>query len=121
MIVKIKSYFLKDNVNPDVLTNYGFITLNDGDSYWKYDLLKNGFEIAFYKDTRRFSYFNFAKSARAKKVKKYILDLIQDDLVEIKNNYEWWAFIGRWQNYSAGKIKRIKDKLEKLNKGVSNE
>ena len=121
MIVKIKSYFLKDNVNLDVLTNYGFITLNDGDSYWKYDLLKNGFEIAFYKDTRRFSYFNFAKSARAKKVKKYILDLIQDDLVEIKNNYEWWAFIGRWQNYSAGKIKRIKDKLEKLNKGVSNE
>jgi hypothetical protein len=121
MIVKIKSYFLKDNVNPDVLTNYGFITLNDGDSYWKYDLLKNGFEITFYKDTRRFSYFNFAKSARAKKVKKYILDLINNDLVEIKNNYEWWAFIGRWQNYSADKIKRIKDKLEKLNKGVSNE
>ena len=121
MIVKIKSYFLKDNVNPSILADYGFTTLNDGKSYWKYDLLKDGVQIVFYKDTRRFVYSNFSKSARAKKVKKHILDLINNDLVEIKKNYEWWAFIGRWQNYSDDKLERIQDKLEKLNKGVENE
>lgn len=118
MIVKIKNYFLKDDVNPDILVNYGFITLNDGESYWKYNLLKDGFEIVFYKDTRRLIYYNGYKSAIAKKVRKYILDLIQDDLVKIKTNYEWWAIIGRVRNYSIDKRKHIENKIIKLNNEV---
>ena len=43
-------------------------------------------------------------------------DLIEEDLVEIKYNYEWWALIGRWQNYSNKKRAKINAEIEKREK-----
>lgn len=115
MIVKMKSYYLKKNVDPKELEKYGFKRF--GDNYCK--VLKGwGRDVRYYNDTRRIVYVNYPwKDARGRKVKNYINDLIEEQLIELKINYEWWAIIGTWQNYSQKKRNRIEAKLEKLNKG----
>jgi len=115
MIVKMKSYFLKENVPYKKLEEFGF--KNSGNGNYCKDAEWYAW-ICCYKDTRRFVYADIPyKNAKVKKVKKYIARLIDHELVEIKTNYEWWAIIGRWQNYSQKKKDRIQDKLDKLNKG----
>lgn len=115
MIVKMKSYYLKKNAEPKELEKYGFKRF--GNNYSK-DLICSTCDIRYYDDTRRIVFVDYPwKDARGRKVKDYINDLIKDQLIELKINYEWWAIIGKWQNYSQKKKDRIKTKLEKLNKG----
>lgn len=115
MIVKVKSYYLKNDINPTELIKYGFVQF--GNNYSK-DLICSTCDIRYYDDTRRIVFIDYPwKDARGRKVKHYINDLIKDGLVELKINYEWWAIIGRWQNYSQKKKDRIQAKLDKLNKG----
>ena len=57
---------------------------------------------------------NFKKDARGKKVKDYLNELVEDGIVELRTNYEWWAIIGRWQDYPQKKKDRIQAKLDKL-------
>ena len=105
MIVKIKSYYLKKDVNPTELVKYGFEKCGDNYSKALKDL---GCDIRYYNDTRRIVFVEYPwKESRGKKVKKYIKDLIDAELVELKTNYEWWAIIGRWQNYSQKKKDHI--------------
>lgn len=115
MIVKMKSYYLKKDIKPEELIKYGFVQL--GNNYSK-DLICSTVDIRYYNDTRRIVFVDYPwKDARGRKVKDYINDLIKDGLVELKINYEWWAIIGRWQNYSQKKKDRIQAKLDKLNRG----
>ena len=101
MIVKMKSYYLKKDVNPKKLIEYGFVQFEN--NYSK-GLIHLGCDIRYYNDTRRIVFIDYPwKDARARKVKDYINDLIKEGLVELKINYEWWAIIGRWQNYSQKK------------------
>lgn len=118
MIVKIKSYFLKENIPYEKLEEFGFKDSGNGnyckDAEWYA-------WICCYKDTRRFSYVDIPyKNAKTRKVKKFILRLIDEELVEIKTNYEWHSIIGRWQNYPDEKIERIQNKLDQLNKQNKN-
>lgn len=118
MIVKMKSYYLKKDVNPTELIKYGFISI--GNNYSK-DLNRLGCDIRYYDDTRRIVFVDYPwKEARGCKVKRYINDLITAGLVELKINYEWWAIIGKWQNYSQKKKDRIQMKLNRLNEGENN-
>ena len=114
MIVKTKCYFLKKDVNPEILTKYGFETFNDGESYWLKEI-PSYFGIAYYNDTRRFVDY-FRRSGRIKYTKPFIEDLIKDGLVEKGYYYMWYAIIGRWQNYSQSKLERIYKRVERLNK-----
>ena len=115
MIVKMKSYYLKKNIEPKELEHYGFEKC--GDNYSK-SLKDLGCDIRYYNDTRRIVYIDYPwKDGRGRKVKDYINELIKDGLVELKINYEWWAIIGKWQNYSQKKKDRIQAKLDRLNKG----
>lgn len=115
MIVKIKSYYLKKNVEPKQLEQYGFEKC--GDNYNK--LLEDlSCDIRYYNDTRRIVYIDYPwKDGRSRAVKRHIKCLINDGLVELKINYEWWAIIGSWKNYSQKKKDRIQAKLDRLNKG----
>ena len=114
MIVKIKSYYLKKNVNPKKLIKYGFEKF--GSNYSK-DLICKTADIRYYNDTRRIVFIDYPwKDSRGRKVKDYINDLIKDGLVELKINYEWWAIIGSYRNYSLKKKERIQAKLDRLNK-----
>lgn len=115
MIVKIKSYYLKQNINPKELIKYGFVQF--GNNYSK-DLICSTVDIRYYNDTRRIVFVDYPwKDSRGRKVKDYINDLIKDGLVELKINYEWLAIIGSWHNYSQKKKDRIQAKLDRLNKG----
>ena len=114
MYVKLKSYYLKKDIDPEILTNYGF--RKTGDNYTK-DITEF-IDIRFYHDTRRIVFVDYPyKNASYRKVRKYIQDLINSYLVEIKTNYEWWVLIGRYQNYSERKRNRIEAKLNELNGG----
>lgn len=114
MIVKMKSYYLKKNIEPKELERYGFSKY--GDNYSK-ETKKLDWDIRYYNNTRRIVYASyFWKDGRGRKVKRYIGDLIKAGLVELKINYEWWAFIGRWQSYSQKKQVHIQKKLDRLNK-----
>ena len=115
MYKKIISYYLKKDVDPQRLEEHQFVKI--GDNYRRNIDKDDGSDICCYYDSRRFVYVDYPwKDARKNKVQKYIIDLINDNLVEEKINYEWWSYIGRWQNYSEKKQKRIFDKLERLNK-----
>lgn len=115
MIVRMKSYYLKKNVEPKELEHYGFRKCGDNYSRASKKLV---WDIRYYNDTRRIVHIGLPyKESRARKIKCYISDLIKAGLVELKTNYEWWTIIGKWQNYSQKKIDRIKMKLDKLNKG----
>ncbi len=115
MIKRMKSYYLKKDINPEELVKYGFEKC--GDNYSK-GLKGLARDIRYYDNTRRIVFVDYPwKEARGRKVKDYINDLIKDGLVELRINYEWWAIIGRWQNYSQKKKDRIQAKLDKLNKG----
>ena len=116
MIVKIKSYFLKDGIDPSALIRYGYEKC--GDNYNK-ELVESYFSksIRCYGNTRRFAYVDYpVRDARSRKVKKYIADLIEDGIVELRTNYEWWQFIGSVRNLSEKKRDMIEAKLNKLNK-----
>ncbi len=118
MIVKMKSYYLKKDIKPEELIKYGFAQCGDNYSKALKDL---GCDVRYYNDTRRIVYVDYPwKDGRGRKVKDYINDLIKDGLVELKINYEWWAIIGRWQNYSQKKKDRIQMKLNRLNEGENN-
>ena len=115
MIIKMKSYYLKKDIKPEELVKYGFEKC--GDNYRKKvdDFAR---DICYYHGTRRIVFVDYPwKEGRGRKVKHYINDLIKDELVELKINYEWWAIIGRWQNYSSKKKAKIQAKLDKLNEG----
>lgn len=115
MIVKIKSYFLKDGIDPSALARYGYEKC--GDNYDK-ELVEFYFSksIRCYGNTKRFSYVDYpVRDARSRKVKKYIADLIRDGIVELRINYEWWQIIGNYHNLPEKKLEKIKAKLEKLN------
>lgn len=115
MIVKMKSYYLKKNIEPKELEHYGFEKC--GDNYSK-KVEGLACDIRYYHDTRRIVYVDYPwKEGRDRKVKHHINDLIKAELVELKVNYEWWAIIGKWQNYSQKKKDRIQTKLDRLNKG----
>lgn len=113
MIIKKNCVFLKKGVNPEELTKFGFKTWNEGASYFsevvgKFDVLR------WYANTRRFV-LEFPLCTSARIVKRYMGDLFQREIVEIKPTYEWVAIIGRWQNYPNSKKARIEEKLNKLN------
>lgn len=114
MYIKTKCCFLKEDIDPKVLKKYGFNTSNKGKSYSK-DIEgdKLGF-IMWYKDTRRFVY-KYPKRTSYKFLRKYLVRLIQDGLVEVKPMYEWLAIVGRWQDYSLEKKALIEAKLEEKN------
>ena len=120
MIVKIKCCFLKKDIDSKELEKYGFFTLNDGKSYWKdYGNVEDDkwFQIGWYAETRRFVY-KYPKMTSYRFLKKHIKDLLNAGIVEVKPMYEWWAIIGRWQDYSDEKLERIENKIIKLNKKV---
>lgn len=112
MIIKTKCCLLKKGINPSILEQYGFETVNDGHSYWRD--IEDFCRIGWYHDTRRFVY-KYPRRVKAKKVSKYIKDLLDAGLVEIKYFYEYLVIFGRWQNFSDKKLARINDKLDKLN------
>ena len=114
MIIKTKCYRLKDDVDIKELEKYGFKPNMVG-SYmrtidgWRY--------VIYYNDTKRFVIRDYPnRIGNAKKVSKFIKDLIEDELVYKVNFYYWLAIIGRYQNYSDKKLDRIEKKLNKLNK-----
>lgn len=113
MVIKNKCYFLKKDVNPEILAKYGFATYNNGESYWLEEI-PSYFGIVYYNNTRRFVDY-FHGSGRIKYTKPFIEDLIKDGLVEIKHYYMWYAIIGRWQNYSQKKKDKIYNKIITLN------
>lgn len=116
MIIKMKSYYLKKDISPEELVKYGFEKCGDNYSK-KVDGLAR--DIRYYHDTRRIVYVDYPwKDGRSRVVKKHIEHLINDCLVELKINYEWWAIIGNWHYYSQKKKDRIQAKLDKLNKEV---
>ena len=119
MFVKMKCYRLKKDVDVKTLEEYDF----KKNSFGNYTRTINGEDyIIYYADTKRFVLRIFiAREGRARKVGKYIKDLINHDLVEKVTFWEWWTFIGRWQNYPDEKIQRIEDKLDKLNKQYEND
>lgn len=113
MIIKTKCVFLKKGVDPKILEEYGFRTLNDGESYCA-DVTGRFINLMWYAETRRFV-LKYPKVASARIIKRYIGDLFQKDIVEIKPFYECLCLIGRWQNWSYEKQERIEQKLIKLN------
>ena len=116
MYVKIKSYYLKENVDKKILSELGF---NIVGANMIRDIPDKDFYTIIYYNTKRVAIKKYPwVETRSRKVKKYILDLIEKDLVEEKVNYEWWAIIGSYRNYSDKKMERIKNKLNKLNKKV---
>ena len=119
MIIKTKCVFLKKGVNPKTLEEYGFRTLNEGQSYYV-DLTGRFINLMWYANTRRFV-LKYPKVTSARIVKRYIGDLFQKDLVEIKPCYECLCIIGRWHNWSDEKRERIEQKLIKLNGMEENE
>lgn len=113
MIIKTKCVFLKKGVNPKILEEYGFRTLNEGRSYYS-DVATKFDCMMWYADTRRFV-LKYPKVTSARIVKRYIGALFQKELVEIKPFYECLCLIGRWQNWSDEKRERTEQKLIKLN------
>ena len=113
MYVKIKCYRLREGIPVSDLEDYGF-ELNAVGNYTR---TVNGVDyIIYYTDTKRFVFRpGMWKEINAKKVAKYIQDLILDDLVEKVKFYEWWTIIGRWQDYPQEKIDKIEKKLNELN------
>ena len=111
MYVKLKCCFLKKEIDPRILEGYGFKTLNEGKSYWL--PLGNFKEMGWYADTRRFV-IKYPKTTWYKKTQKHLKPLIANGLVEIRPTYEYWVFIGRWQNFSEKKLQRIENKIKKL-------
>ncbi len=114
MIIKIKCYRLKDDVDIKELEKYDFKPNSVGNytrtiDGWKY--------VIYYNDTKRFVIRNYPdRIGRASKVSKFIKDLIDDDLVYKVDFYYWLAIIGSYKNYSDKKLDRIEKKLNKLNK-----
>lgn len=112
MIIKIKSWTLRKGFQPEDLEKYGF----EGNSCGNYTRDVNGLDyVIYYRETQRFVLRTFWREGCSRKVGKYIADLRLFDLVEKKPFYEWWAIVGRWQNYSDRKLERIEEKLDKLN------
>lgn len=119
MIKKIKCYRLKKDIDVNSLEQYGFVK-NSVDNYVR---TINGVDyVIYYTNTKRFVLrIVVSREGRARKVGKYIRDLINNDLVEKVNFYEWWAYIGRWQDYPISKMQRIEEKLKRLNKESKDE
>lgn len=109
MYVKIKSYFLKPQVCPEELKRRNF------GEYFTRDI-DNVSWVVYYKETGRLAVRRVVRETAARKVRKYITDLIEDGLVEIRPIWEWWAIIGRWQNYDDDKKAKIEAELNKRNK-----
>lgn len=120
MFVKMKCYRLKKEKDVDkYLEERGFKKNAVGNYTRNVDGLNY---VIYYTDTQRFVFRGCGwREGRARKVKKYIKDLILFESVEKVTFYEWWAYIGRWQNYSDEKIERIEKKLEELNRRANNE
>ena len=115
MIVKIKSYFLKKDLDASILEKFGFEQF--GDNYSR-NIDEYG-DIRFYGNSRRFSIVDYPwRCSKKNVVKKHIKDLIEANLVEAKSNYEWHTIIGSYRNYPKSKLDKISDKLDKLNKKV---
>ena len=115
MIIKTKCCFLKENIEPQILEDYGFATSNNGETYYLEIPKKDYTDLLFwYKETRRFVY-KYPKRENVRFVEKYVRKLIIDGLVEIKPVYEWLAIIGDYRNYSDKKKRKIEEKLNKLN------
>ena len=114
MIIKQKSVFLKEGIDPKILTEFGFVTFN-GESYELGSIGASA--LVWYPNTRRFVYrtASWFKDGNAKKTKKMLGPLFEKGLVEIKPYYYWLAIIGRWQDYPPEKWERIEAKLDKLN------
>lgn len=115
MYVKIKCYRLKEGIPVSDLEDYDF-KLNAAKNYVRtidgvdYDY------IIYYTDTKRFVFrICVWRESRAKKIAKYIQDLILDDLVEKVIFWEWLTIIGRWQDYPQNKIEKIEKRLNELN------
>ena len=113
MIIKTKCVFLKKGVDPKILEEYGFTTLNEGKSYCV-DVAGRFDVLMWYADTRRFV-LKYPKVTSARIIKRYIGDLFQKGIFEIKPFYSYLCIIGRWQNWSYEKLERIEQKLRKLN------
>jgi len=113
MYVKIKCYRLREGIPVSDLEDYGFSKNLAGN----YTRTVNGVDyVIYYTDTKRFVFRPCVwRVAKARKVAKYIQDLICDDLVEKVNFYEWLAIIGRWQDYPQEKIDKIEKRLNELN------
>jgi len=118
MYVKIKSYRLKKEVAVEELEKYGF-EKNSSDNWTR---TINGVDyVIYYADTKRFVLRIFlAREGRAKKVGKYIQDLICCDLVEKVNFYYWLCIFGSYKNYSDEKTAKIEKRLEELNNHYEN-
>lgn len=112
MIVCRKAYFLKDDIDAKELGKFGFETLNNGGSYhkdldskWLFDRISWYEESRIFKRKTSFSYWTI-------KVRKYIKDLIDAGLVYQKKYYYYIAWDSR--KWSDKKIKRVEDKINKL-------
>lgn len=85
MIFIEKSCYLKAGIDSEVLRKYGFMSYNNGKSYW-FDLVKEiGKSIAYYDETRRFVIrYPGYRDGKYRHVLKYIKILKQKDLIEIR-------------------------------------
>lgn len=114
MYITIKCLYLKSDIDPKVLEQYGFVTLNGGASYWL-ELDVNEFEfIAWYAETRRFV-FKYPKRTNARYVKKVVRKYLKEfsDLLEttcVRPTVEWLNILGSWHDYSDEKKERIEQK-----------
>lgn len=110
MIIKRKAYFLKKDIDIEKLKDFGFYTYNE-QSYWR-DTTRKFRGVVCYKENRiiklKYSKYNWSVSTR-----KFIEDLIKNNMVEKKNYYYWFGWNSR--NYSDKKMKRIEQKLTELN------
>ena len=118
MIVKRKAYFLKKDVPMSELEKFGFVTLNGGCSYCKLDELINTkndlYRLICYSDNRiiKLKALSYCWTIR---VKKYIHDLIEANLVYKKNYYYVVTWRRRGSNkWSEAKIERITKKISRL-------
>jgi len=114
MIVKMKCVFLKKDVDPKILEDYGFVPISSREAYYASLASSRYIEIRWYAETRRFV-LKYPVEKRAKIVKRYLGDLFQKGIVEIKPFYECLCLIGDWRNWSYEKRERIERKLRKLN------
>lgn len=111
MYVKEKSYYLKKEINPKILQEQFGFDEDYARKIGEYDWIK------YYSNTGRFAIpvsFHY-RIGSARKTKKYLTDLIEADLVEVKCKWFWLAIIGKWQNYSEEKIAKIDKEIDRRN------
>ena len=111
MYVKEKSYYLKKEIDPKILQEQFGFDEDYARKIGEYDWIK------YYSNTGRFAIpvsFN-SRIGDIHQTKKYLIDLIKADLVEIKYRWYWWVIIGKWQNYSSEKKQRIEKEIDRRN------